>query len=192
MLQRLVRSIVSTAPRPYLIDEVPWLCSLSVTAGKSRPGNSDSMRRRNAGLIASVSTNVPWIGQVFSTIDLAVALENVRLDLADLLVDQRFDRPVRPTGCGRALRARRWGTANRSCAASRAAASSARGSSAAARSPISAETASPSNLRLIAWNAGHSSLAPPVSASSTGFHGFINDLPSAAPRPFSWSAGSAL
>ena len=31
----------------------------------------------------------------------------------------------------------------------------------------------PSNLRLIAWNAGHSSLAPAVSASSTGLHGFI-------------------
>ena len=33
--------------------------SVSVTAGKSRPGKSDSMRCRNAGLIASVSVNVP-------------------------------------------------------------------------------------------------------------------------------------
>ena len=29
MLQRFVRSIVRTAPRPYLIDEVPWLCSVA-------------------------------------------------------------------------------------------------------------------------------------------------------------------
>ena len=34
--------------------------------GKSRPGNSDSSRRRNAGLMASVSVNVPCVGQVFS------------------------------------------------------------------------------------------------------------------------------
>ncbi len=70
MLQRLVRSIVRTAPRPYLMDEVPWLCNVSVTAGKSRPGKSDSSRSRNAGLMASVSVNVPWIGQVFSMITL--------------------------------------------------------------------------------------------------------------------------
>ena len=42
-----------------LMDDVPWLCSVSVTAGKSRPGKSDSRRRRNAGLIASVSTKLP-------------------------------------------------------------------------------------------------------------------------------------
>src|SRR6476619_6536876 len=29
MLQRFVRSTVSTAPRPYLIVEVPWLCNFS-------------------------------------------------------------------------------------------------------------------------------------------------------------------
>src|SRR5450755_1348858 len=66
MLQRFVRSIVSTAPRPYLMDEVPWVCRLSVTAGKSRQGKSASSRRRNGGLIASVSVNVPWIWHVFS------------------------------------------------------------------------------------------------------------------------------
>ena len=42
--------------------------------------------------MASVSVNVPWIGQVFSIDDLAVALDDVRLDLADVLVDQRLDR----------------------------------------------------------------------------------------------------
>ena len=38
MLQRLVRSIVSTAPRPYLIDDVPCSCRPSFGITKSRPG----------------------------------------------------------------------------------------------------------------------------------------------------------
>src|SRR5215211_521335 len=67
MLQRFVRSTVRTAPRPYLIDEVPWLWSRSVTAWKSRPGNRPSMRARNAGSIASTSEKVPCCGHVFST-----------------------------------------------------------------------------------------------------------------------------
>ena len=67
MLQRFVRSIVRTDPRPYWMDEVPWLWSVSVTALKSRPGNSCSMRVRKFASMASVSVNVPWMGQVFST-----------------------------------------------------------------------------------------------------------------------------
>ena len=39
MLQRFVRSMVRTDPRPYWMDDVPWLWSVSVTALKSRPGN---------------------------------------------------------------------------------------------------------------------------------------------------------
>ena len=40
MLQRLVRSIVSTEPRPYLIVDEPWLCSFSsLCARMSQPGN---------------------------------------------------------------------------------------------------------------------------------------------------------
>src|ERR1051326_3008589 len=70
MLQRLVRSTVRTDPRPYLMEEVPWLWSRSVTAGKSRPGNRRSIRFRKSGLIASTSVNVPCCGQVFSTITL--------------------------------------------------------------------------------------------------------------------------
>ena len=39
MLQRLVRSMVSTAPRPYLMVEVPWRwISSSPSVRKSRPG----------------------------------------------------------------------------------------------------------------------------------------------------------
>src|SRR3954466_8741336 len=68
MLQRFVRSIVRTEPRPYWMDDVPWLWSVSVTALKSRPGNSCSMRVRKLASMASVSVKVPWIGHVFSTI----------------------------------------------------------------------------------------------------------------------------
>ena len=75
MLQRFVRSIVSTAPRPCWMDDVPWLCSVSVTDGKSRPGKSDSSRSRNAGSMASVSVNVPCDRAGLLDDDLAVALE---------------------------------------------------------------------------------------------------------------------
>src|ERR1044071_7718462 len=66
MLQRFVRSTVRTEPRPYLIDEVPWLCRRSVTAAKSRLGKNFSMRWKNAGLIDSTSVKVPCSGHVFS------------------------------------------------------------------------------------------------------------------------------
>ena len=61
--------------------------------------------------------------------DLAVALEDVRLDLADVLVDQRGDGLLAARGFASGPRARRSGRASRSSAASRAAASSARRSS---------------------------------------------------------------
>ena len=84
MLQRLVRSIVSTAPRPCLIDEVPWLCSVSVTARKSRPGKSDSMRvqERRVDRQRVGEGAVHRAGLLDD--DLAVALEDVGLDLADV------------------------------------------------------------------------------------------------------------
>ncbi len=71
---------------------MPWLWSVSVTALKSRPGNRFSMRVRKSASIARMSVKVPCLGQVFSTITLAVTLDDLRLDLADVLVDQRLDR----------------------------------------------------------------------------------------------------
>src|SRR5882672_3753241 len=64
MLQRLVRSTVSTAPRPYLIVLVPWLWSFSsLCASMSRPGNIFSMCVRNFASMAIMSSKCPWIGQ---------------------------------------------------------------------------------------------------------------------------------
>ena len=50
--------------------------------------------------------------------DLAVALEDVRLDLADVLVDEDVRVERLPTGCAPASPAHRSGTTSRSCAAS--------------------------------------------------------------------------
>src|SRR5882724_2465108 len=67
MLQRLVRSTVRTAPRPYLIVLVPWLWSFSsLCASMSRPGNIFSMCVRNLTSMAIMSSKCPWIGQSFT------------------------------------------------------------------------------------------------------------------------------
>ena len=64
MLQRLVRSTVSTDPRPCLIVELPWLWSFSsLWARMSRPGNTSSRCLKNAVSIAMTSSKCPWIGQ---------------------------------------------------------------------------------------------------------------------------------
>ena len=64
MLQRLVRSTVSTEPRPCRTVEEPWLCSFSsLCARMSRPGNTSSRCLKNAGSIAITSSKWPWIGQ---------------------------------------------------------------------------------------------------------------------------------
>src|SRR5215467_14893776 len=49
ILQRLVRSIVSTDPRPYLIVDEPWLCSFSSACERmSEPGNVSSRCLKNS------------------------------------------------------------------------------------------------------------------------------------------------
>ena len=64
MLQRFVRSIVRTEPRPYLMVELPWLCSFSSACERmSLPGNVSSRCLKNAGSIAMTSSKCPWIGQ---------------------------------------------------------------------------------------------------------------------------------
>ena len=64
MLQRLVRSMVSTAPRPYLIVLLPWSWSFSsLCAVKSRPGNTRSRWRNIAGSIDMTSSKCPCSGQ---------------------------------------------------------------------------------------------------------------------------------
>ena len=63
MLHRLVRSIVSTDPRPYLMVLLPWLCSFSsLCARMSLPGNVSSRCRKNSVSIAMTSSKRPWMG----------------------------------------------------------------------------------------------------------------------------------
>jgi len=66
MLQRLVRSTVSTEPRPCLMVLLPWLCSFSsLWARMSRPGKTSSRCLKNAVSMAIVSSKWPWTGQSF-------------------------------------------------------------------------------------------------------------------------------
>ena len=89
MLQRFVRSIVSTAPRPYLIVLVPWLWSFSsLWARMSLPGYESSRCLKNAVSIAITSSKWPCWGQSFTIRILPSRSMMVRLDLADLLVEQ--------------------------------------------------------------------------------------------------------
>ncbi len=67
MLQRFVRSMVSTAPRPYLIVDDPWLCSFSSACDRmSEPGNVSSRCLKKAVSMAITSSKCPWIGQSFT------------------------------------------------------------------------------------------------------------------------------
>ena len=87
---------------------------------KSRPGKSHSMRFRNAGLIASVSVKVPCIGHVFSMMTLPSRSRMIGPDLADVLVDQRFDRLLAGEDAGPRVSGRRRDRGSRWSAASRA------------------------------------------------------------------------
>src|SRR5579859_3724737 len=67
MLQRLVRSTVSTEPRPCLTVEVPWLCSFSsLWARMSRPGKTDSRCLKKSVSMAITSSKWPCFGQSFT------------------------------------------------------------------------------------------------------------------------------
>src|SRR6202030_818944 len=67
MLQRLVRSTVSTEPRPYRTVLDPCLCRpSSLCAGMSRPGKFFSILDRKRASMAIRSSHVPWIGHSFT------------------------------------------------------------------------------------------------------------------------------
>src|SRR5580658_7577379 len=67
MLQRLVRSIVSTEPRPCLMVLVPWLCSFSsLCARMSRPGKTSSRCLKKSVSMAMTSSKWPCLGQSFT------------------------------------------------------------------------------------------------------------------------------
>ena len=67
MLQRLVRSTVKTAPRPWRTVLEPCLCrSSSLCAGISRPGKFCSIHSRNLASTAIRSSYLPWMGHSFT------------------------------------------------------------------------------------------------------------------------------
>ena len=89
MLQRLVRSTVSTAPRPWRTVLEPWWCrSSSLCAGNVAAGevllDPFEELRVDGHQVFVLAVD----GAFFHHPDLAVALDDLRLDLADLLVDQ--------------------------------------------------------------------------------------------------------
>src|SRR5580704_16121650 len=67
MLQRLVRSTVSTEPRPWRTVLEPWRCRpSSLCAGMSRPGKFFSIHSRNLESTAIKSSYLPWMGHSFT------------------------------------------------------------------------------------------------------------------------------
>ena len=113
MLQRFVRSMVSTLPRPWVMVLVPWSCSFSsLCARMSRPGKTSSRCLENAGSIDIRSSKWPWIGHSFTITILpsfsmmlalisptfsffristgSLAVQNLLADLGDALGAQRI------------------------------------------------------------------------------------------------------
>src|SRR5580692_400426 len=67
MLQRFVRSTVSTEPRPWRTVLDPWLCSVSsLCAGMSRPGKFPSIHSRNFESTAIRSSYLPCMAHSFT------------------------------------------------------------------------------------------------------------------------------
>src|SRR5579862_6796360 len=63
MLQRLVRSMVSTEPRPYFTVDEPWWCRCSsLCAAMSRPGKTSSRCLENSVSIDITSSKRPCLG----------------------------------------------------------------------------------------------------------------------------------
>ena len=91
MLQRLVRSMVSTAPRPWVTVEVPWWCSfLSFVGAHVAAGEALFKMLEEGGVHGHDVFKVAVLGAILDHQDLAVALDDLGLDLADLLVEQNF------------------------------------------------------------------------------------------------------
>ena len=95
MLQRFVRSTVSTAPRPYLIDDVPWLCRLPVIGRVVAAGKEALDALRNAGSMASTSREGAVRRARLLDDDRAVALDDRRGDLADVARESACRWPAR-------------------------------------------------------------------------------------------------
>ena len=133
MLQRLVRSTVNTAPRPYLIVldavivKLLVVVRVDIATGKHRFDVGQKLRIDSHHVF---EVTVDWT--ILDHPDLAIALDDLRFDLADLLVNQNADVFLAADELLRALRSRSLDKANRWFAASQVSAcSSARISTAA-------------------------------------------------------------
>ena len=92
MLQRLVRSMVSTEPRPWVTVEVPWLCSFSSRAvGADVAAGEALFKVLEEGRVDGHDVfKVAVLGAVLDHEDFAVALDDLGLDFAHFLVEQDF------------------------------------------------------------------------------------------------------
>ncbi len=93
MLQRLVRSMVSTEPRPWVTVEVPWLCRFFVALAVGAhvaAGEALFKMLEELGVDRHHVFKVAVLGAVLDHEDLAVALDDLGLDFAHLLVEQDF------------------------------------------------------------------------------------------------------
>src|SRR5688572_1155062 len=91
MLQRLVRSMVRTAPRPCWMDDVPWSCRPGATARKSRPGKEilDAVKKRGVDGQSVGEGAVHGAGLLDH--NRAIALDDVRADFPVMPGDQLLD-----------------------------------------------------------------------------------------------------
>ena len=92
MLQRFVRSIVSTEPRPWRMDEVPVIVQRvgdggEIASGKQR-FHASQKRRIDRHRVGKCAVD----GAGFFNDDLAVPLENMCGDFSSVAADQRFER----------------------------------------------------------------------------------------------------
>jgi hypothetical protein len=89
MLQRLVRSMVSTEPRPWVTVRRAVVVQLLVVVGADVAAGEDLFEvLEEGGVDGHHVFEVAVDGAVLDHQDLAVALDDLRLDLADLLVEQ--------------------------------------------------------------------------------------------------------
>ena len=92
MLQRLVRSTVSTEPRPCLMVLLPWLWSFVVVVRRDVAAREHLLEvLEEVGVHRHDVFEMAVGGAVLDHQDLAVALQDRRGDFADLLVEQDRD-----------------------------------------------------------------------------------------------------
>ena len=102
MLQRLVRSMVRTEPRPWLMVLRAVVVQLLVVVGANVAAREELFQvLEEAGSIAMTSSKWPCLGQSFTIRILPSRSMICGLDLADLLVQQDLERELPSMICCR-------------------------------------------------------------------------------------------